>query len=220
MENICQANHCSNVIRGRRKDARYCSESCKQVQKRYNKANGITGSISRRSAVPVKIDPTGSLVNDAAVAASIGLLSNGGSDAVSTITGNVMQSCIPYALKSIKERPIASLLFAFGGYKAASSLFKSCTTTITKSKSGRDVSSKSCKPASPLHKTGGAALAVLGANHLLDAMMNLHSANMATSDTGQTRVRHGSTPNNTSDTMQRILANIKANPDIQLFKAN
>ena len=220
MDNLCQAHHCSNVIRGRRKDARYCSESCKQVQKRYNKENGFVGVRRQSNVTPVKIDSTGSLVADASASAAIGLISNGAADPMTTVTTNVLNSCIPYAFRMIQERPLLSVFLAFGGVKFASHFLKSCSITTTIDKDGKKDTSKTCKPASALQKSGGAALAVLGGNHLLDQITTLSNANSAVSDTGQTRVRHGFNPSNPS-LSERILENLKLDNDIVFnLKAN
>lgn len=195
VENICQAHHCENVIRGRRADARYCSESCKQVQKRYNKENGhtaLTGfSTSRRRR---RVDPTGDLVADVSTAAAVNLFSNNGN-----MIGSVVDTCAPYAIDKVTKRPIPSLLAALGGVATAKRLFKKCVITTEipsdddgKKKSKPTKSTKTCSPASGLQIGATAMAFVLGANYLLDHILAPNASIGVNGDTGQTRVKPAS----------------------------
>jgi len=181
MEKICHASRCTNVIHGRRADARYCGEPCKQFAKEERKLNG--GASISAPARRHRVKPTGNLIDDAALSATLGLMSNG-TDPVKSITTNVMDTCVPYAIETVRKRPIVSLIAAVGGFKLASNVFKSCTTTITKGDDDKDDVSTACAPASAIHKTGGAAAAILSVNYLLDQFLALYDANY----TGNTRV--------------------------------
>jgi len=169
MENkLCEAHDCSNVIRGRRSSSAYCTDACRQRQKRFRKENGITGSsvsVGRSSVVS-----SGNLINDVSQSASLALL-RGSGDPVTNMMNGAVSTCVPYAIAAIRKYPILSLALAWAGYKGASSLFSSCTDTTTV-KDGKTEVSKTCKKANVVQKTGGAAVAVIGGGYLLDTILD------------------------------------------------
>jgi len=160
MENICAAHHCSNVIRGRRSGAKFCSNACKTEQSRHNKRNGIVqGSI--KSSVPI----SGSPVNDMALSAFNAGMRNAISDKSlgNGVGANVVGAAAPYLGDCVKKRPLLSLAVAFGGYKLAKIFFRSCKTTTQGTKQVKE-----CTEANGVHKAGGATAALLGINYLCD----------------------------------------------------
>jgi len=213
MENLCEAHDCNNVIRGRRADSKYCTESCKQRQKRFNKSNGI---VSSRSYNRAAVAPTGNLLNDISSNAAMSFISNGSIDPITNIGNTTMRTCLPYAAEMIKKRPLLSLLLAGGGFVAADSFFSNCSTSET-TKNGNKEVTKTCTTANALQKTGGAAATVLVGNYIVDLIFDSLKLNTNVSDTGQTRVRHGSNPRKTR--LDKAIDQMTSNPKLynQLF---
>ena len=195
MDNICQYSECDNVIRGRRTDAKYCSESCKQNNKRKNRLSvgssvgtGIgTTRRRRRAAAPVI---TGNVMNDIAANSAMSLVGNvaSGLDPMASVSASAMETCIPYAIESIKKNPFISLGLGLIGFKAAASIFKSCTV-IEKTVDGKTVKEKSCSTASGLQKAGGAAALIIGGNYFLDLISQVNRSDTDNSRVNS-RVRH------------------------------
>ena len=160
------------------------------MQKRFNKENGTSNvpSIGSRT----RVEHTGNFIDDVSINTAFSLLN--GNTSTASIGKNVISTSVPYAINRVKERPVQSVLLALGGLFLGKSFFSSCSTTTTKDKNGKDVVSKTCKEASGLEKSGSAVSAVLLGNYLLDSIYSFNEGQTDTSDTGQTRVRHGSTP--------------------------
>ena len=183
MDNICQYSECDNVIRGRRKDAKYCSESCKQNNKRQAQQSAIGSFRPRRVRRRAAPQLTGNVMNDIAANSAISLVDNiSGLDPMKSVSATVIDTCIPYAIESIKKNPFVSLGFAFLGFKGAGAIFKSCTV-VEKTVKGKTVKQKSCNEASGLQKAGGAAGFIIAGNYLF----NLVKGSI---DTDNSRVRH------------------------------
>jgi len=182
---ICGAYDCSNVIRGRRASSAYCSDSCRQRQKRFRKDNGIIGSPVSIGAQSVA--PTGSLISDVSANASISLL-RGSGDPLSNMMSGAVGTCIPYAIEAIKKYPLLSLALALGGYKAAEHVFSSCTDTTTV-KDGKKEVATTCKKANALQKTGGAVVGVLGGAYIIENAVSFLPVLEAAMTPGRSRVR-------------------------------
>ena len=175
-----------------------------QTQKRYRSENQLSPSIARTKRV---VEPTGNLINDAASSAAIGLMSNG-SNPIATMGNSMIQTCAPYAINKVKERPISSLFLALGGFYGATKFFNTCSTTTETTKGGNTKQIKTCKKASALQKTGTAAVSILLGNYLLDAIAG-------SLDTVMTRVKPVSDTGNTLNYDE-----ISNNLDLSFLKAN
>jgi len=184
MENICQAHDCNNVIRGRRNDAKHCCESCKNRAKRYRKMNGITSPSNHNSRLAVS--NSGNIINDIATNATVGMIRNGASDPIRTIGNSAMNTCVPYAVEMVKKHPLLSIALAYGGFKLADNFFSSCSTS-TKTVNGEIEVTETCKQATALEKSGGAAGAVVIGNWLIDSFMSNIEQISGSSDVGNTQ---------------------------------
>jgi hypothetical protein len=192
MDRICNAHDCNNINR-RKLSSLYCSPRCAQKQKRFRKENKI-GSVFGSVAV----SRTGNLLDDVFTNASMGLIS-GAADPVNTVSRNVVQTCVPYALEVVRKRPIISFLAGLGAYMAANHLFTNCTTTTT-TENGETTSSESCKKATSLQKTGTAIAGVLGTNFLIDNILGDSRFIEELLNGGRTGVSASTNPVNTVNT--------------------
>lgn len=191
MDRICNAHDCNNVNH-RKSSSLYCSERCRQKQKRFRKENKI-GSVSG-----ISVSRTGNLLDDVFTNASMGLISGGG-DPVNTVSRNVVQTCVPYALEVVRKRPILSFLAGLGAFMAANQLFTNCTTTTT-TENGETTTSESCKKATSLQKTGTAIAGVLGTNFLIDNVLGESRFIEDLLNRGRTGVSPSTNPANTANT--------------------
>ena len=189
MDNICQYSECNNTIRGRRKDAKYCSETCKQNNKRQRQESSIgkPRRVRRRRAAPLL---TGNFVNDIAANSAFSLVDNiSGLDPVKSVSATMIDTCVPYAIESIKKNPLTSLGLAVAGFVSAGFVFKSCTV-VHKTVKGKKVKEKSCAEASGLQKAGGATAFIVGGNYLINLLKGSidtdNSRVRPVSDTGHT----------------------------------
>ena len=190
IEKHCQADRCNNVIRGRRSDAKYCSNQCKDYQRALNKESGIQ---KIQGSSKVSVAPSGNLVNDVAMNAALQMLNSRNINPVQNIGNTALSTCIPYAAKIIQERPLLSLALAVGGFWAVNRSFNPCTTT-TETKNGETTETKSCRKANGIEKAGGAAAAILVGNYLLDNVFDFSGQQTGTIDAGNTRVIPDNTP--------------------------
>lgn len=192
MENFCNAHDCDNVIKGRRADARYCSNYCSEKEKRHRKLNG-SARISARS--PRSMPITGNIMNDISANAASALLSPSVSNPMSAMGNNALMTCIPHALQALKKHPFLSLAFGVVGYWGANKFFKNCTTTVT-IEDEKERISKSCTKATGLQKSGSAAILVIGGSMLMDMIKPIISDSLNTwGNTGG--VTRGDTRGNT-----------------------
>jgi len=182
MENLCQAHDCNNVIRGRRNDARYCTESCKNREKKYRKSNGITTANYNSK---LAVSNSGNIINDIATNATVGMIRNGAADPIRTIGNSAMNTCVPYAIEMVKKHPLLSIALAYGGFKLSDNFFSSCSTS-TKTVNGVAEVTETCKQATALEKGGGAAAAVVVGNWLIDSFISNLDQISGSIDTGNT----------------------------------
>lgn len=190
IEKHCQADRCNNVIRGRRSDAKYCSQQCKDYQRPFNKGNGLQ---KIQGSAKVSVSPSGNIVNDVAMNAALQMLSSRNTNPVQNIGNTALSTCIPYAAKIIQERPLLSLALAIGGFVVVNRSFNPCTTT-TETKNGETTETKSCRKATGIEKAGGAAVAILAGNYLLDNVFDFSGLQTGAIYTGNTRVIPDNTP--------------------------
>ena len=189
MDRICYAHDCNNVNH-RKASSKYCSERCGQRQKRFRRENRISG-VSGAS-----IQKSGNLLDDVFINASMGLIS-GGADPVNTVSRNVVQTCVPYALEVVRKRPIISFVVGLAAFMGANYLFTNCTTT-TRTENGETTTSESCKKASSLEKTGTAIAGVLGTNFLIDNILGDSQFIEELLNGGRTGVSPSTNPVNTA----------------------
>jgi len=164
---ICKAHDCDNTIKGRRNDALYCSNYCRERAKRHRKLNGThsTSSVGSARAMPI----TGNIVNDISANAASALLSPNISNPMAAMGNNALMTCIPHAFQAIKNKPFLSLFLGIGGYWLGGKFFNNCTTTVT-IEDGKESKSESCQKATGLQKSGSAAIGVIAGSFLLDAI--------------------------------------------------
>lgn len=220
---ICNAHDCSNQVYGRQ-DKKFCSERCKQTQKRYRKENGI---VSAPHIARVK--PTGDIITDVATNAANVLFTSKNTlqSPLASIGNSAMNSCVPYAIETVRDHPFRSMVLALGGYKAIGRFLQSCTTSTTVV-DGKTQVTKSCTSATALQRSGGAAAAVILGNAFIDFLLGLISDHMdshvGNSDTAMTRVKPVSDTGNTGQlgsAAAAVLANLDNNyPNVIYRKAN
>lgn len=214
MENgICGAFDCTNVIRGRRSNSKYCSNACKTRHSRYNKSNGITTASIGSTKVPY----SGSVVTDVATSSlNVGLKNAINDNPLNTGLGaSALGATVPYLGECVKKRPITSIFVGLLGFYASGSVLRSCTTTIKGNKR-----TKECKDATGIQKAGAAAAALLAFSYICDNWAVIKGNIASVTDVKRysnvtVTERNAYIPSITDD----VIAKMNANPPI-LFKAN
>jgi len=185
MDRICQAHDCNNVIRSNNPRQLNCSKACKTRHSRYKKENGFSSGISG-----MRVPSTGNFIADISTNATAALLNPTVTDPLAAMSNNALRTCLPYALQKVKDRPFLSLFMAIGGTWAANSFFSNCTTTVT-TEDGVERTSKSCKKASGLQKASSAAVSILGANYLMDSVVDSFKGNIGSREALHNRYSNG-----------------------------